>query len=126
MDVHEILRPVWLALGLEMSWPKASRGFGLDWIALHVSVDNLKRQQKIAVKLMENKHQELMEVVEELLTYKGVLSLAKLQLAVGILGCYICNADGKTFCCHALGSYHTAADAQDITLLHGSEKGLSL
>ena len=102
---------LWLALGLEMSWPKANRGFGLDWIGFHVSVDNLKGQQKIVVKLMENKHQKLMEVAKELLACKGVLPLTKLQLAVGIWGGLHlqCRWQDRLLPC----SYHTAADAQE-------------
>lgn len=77
---------VWLALGLELSWSKAHRGVCIDWIGFNLDVKSTGLAWTITVRLMESKLQKLKEVIEELRASKGLVSLQKLQLAVGILG----------------------------------------
>lgn len=77
---------LWLVLGLELSWPKAHRGFEVDWIGFSLSISNKQGAWAIQVQLMEAKKEKLKAVVDDLISHKGVLPLAKLQLAVGILG----------------------------------------
>lgn len=77
---------VWRVLGLDMSWEKAHRGARIDWIGFSVQLSNEPYQQQIVIRLMEAKRVKLQTVIDDMLKSQGMVPLAKLQLAAGILG----------------------------------------
>ena len=77
---------LWLALGLELSWGKAHRGWSIDWIGFNLQISAAKDSWSMTVRLMEGKLLKLRELILDLRQCKGVVPLQKLQLAVGILG----------------------------------------
>ena len=77
---------VWRILGLDVSWKKAQRGMSLDWIGFHLTVHNSSEGRNFIVQLKEDKKVKLEAVISDLCSYKGVMPLKQLQLAVGILG----------------------------------------
>ena len=73
---------LWRALGLKLSWNKAQRGISLVWIGFELKVDS----DWFTVRLAEEKKVKLLQLLNELLEAKGMMSVATLQHAAGLLG----------------------------------------
>ena len=73
---------LWRALGLKLSWNKAQRGSNLVWIGFELKVES----DWFTVRLAEEKKEKLLSLLHELLEAKGMMSVATLQHAAGLLG----------------------------------------
>ena len=74
---------LWLALGLQISWPKAGRGSTLHWVGFELSLHGTKSGDT-TVRLTEPKRRKLFDTLQEIRQYKGLFPLKLLQHAVGV------------------------------------------
>lgn len=76
---------LWLALGLDISWKKVSRGQSIQWIGFQLSLVGPSRRD-LLVELAPSKRDKLMSTLQELDACRGMVPIHLLQYAVGVLG----------------------------------------
>ena len=76
---------LWLALGLQISWKKASRGTTLQWIGFQLQLHGLGNGD-LTVTLTESKRQKLLDAFHQIEQCKGMIHSKLLQYVVGVLG----------------------------------------